>query len=352
MRILYGISGENLGHSSRAKVIIPFLLEQGHEILVLTYGDAYEDLTEFFKKKNKSLQIEQIDGFRLYYINEKLNLLKTVYDGTKIVLSTLKKRKKIFELLQEFRPQVCISDFEPLSAYYSNYKKIPSICLGNHHGMIFSKSKIPAQYQKDYLVTKAAIKLIIPSVDYYVVLSFKNFKTQKNVYVCSPFIRKSIIQSKKPQKEKEVLVYLNRQNKKLIEILKRINENFIVYGFEENKKEDNILFKKKGEHFVKDLVRCKAIISSAGFSLMSEAVYLKKPMFLIPQIGQFEQTYNALFAKEAGFGEYAERPTRDEIEFFLKNLNKYLKNLNKNNFSPNDYQKVLKKILKEIQLKS
>ncbi len=44
MRILYGLAGEGFGHSSRALVIVKYLEEQGHEVLLMTYGQAYKVL--------------------------------------------------------------------------------------------------------------------------------------------------------------------------------------------------------------------------------------------------------------------------------------------------------------------
>ncbi len=36
MRVLYGVSGEGLGHSSRAEEVIRHLKKKGHEVLVMT----------------------------------------------------------------------------------------------------------------------------------------------------------------------------------------------------------------------------------------------------------------------------------------------------------------------------
>ena len=42
--------------------------------------------------------------------------------------------------------------------------------------------------------------------------------------------------------------------------------------------------------------------ASAGYSLMSEAVYLRKPMLALPLAGQFEQEMNARYLERLGFG--------------------------------------------------
>ncbi|HLD86464.1 MAG TPA: glycosyltransferase family protein, partial [Candidatus Nanoarchaeia archaeon] len=69
-----------------------------------------------------------------------------------------------------------------------------------------------------------------------------------------------------------------------------------------------------------------------GFTLISEALYLQKPILSIPVEGQFEQTLNALYLKKLGYGVYAKKTTREGIEAFLGNLpllKKYLKKYKK-----------------------
>ena len=48
MNIVYGVSGEGLGHVFEAKEIIVRLRKEGHAVKVLTYGDrAVASLSEF-----------------------------------------------------------------------------------------------------------------------------------------------------------------------------------------------------------------------------------------------------------------------------------------------------------------
>jgi len=44
MKILYGLSRDGFGHSSRARTIIPYLEKKGHKVKVMTYGRAVKVL--------------------------------------------------------------------------------------------------------------------------------------------------------------------------------------------------------------------------------------------------------------------------------------------------------------------
>lgn len=97
---------------------------------------------------------------------------------------------------------------------------------------------------------------------------------------------------------------------------------------------------------------CKAIIASAGFTLISESLYLKKPYFAIPLQGQFEQTLNALFLKNSGLGIYSENPTKNQIQEFINNLNKYKSKLKSHKLKPNEAIQTLEEILKNHKIQN
>jgi len=47
-RIIYGLSGEGSGHSSRSREIMGHLISMGHEIKAVSYGRGYENLKKDF----------------------------------------------------------------------------------------------------------------------------------------------------------------------------------------------------------------------------------------------------------------------------------------------------------------
>jgi len=49
-------------------------------------------------------------------------------------------------------------------------------------------------------------------------------------------------------------------------------------------------------------MRCRGYISTAGFESICEAMYLKKPVMMIPVEGQYEQACNAIDGEISGAG--------------------------------------------------
>ena len=49
MRVLYGVVGEGMGHALRSRVVLDFLLAEGHEVLVVVSGRAHGFLKTRFE---------------------------------------------------------------------------------------------------------------------------------------------------------------------------------------------------------------------------------------------------------------------------------------------------------------
>jgi uncharacterized protein (TIGR00661 family) len=77
-------------------------------------------------------------------------------------------------------------------------------------------------------------------------------------------------------------------------------------GLREEVVERNLRFRPFSEQqFIEDLATARAVIAGGGFTLMGEAVYLKKPMLAVPVGGQFEQILNARYLEKLGYGRCA-----------------------------------------------
>ena len=88
--------------------------------------------------------------------------------------------------------------------------------------------------------------------------------------------------------------------------------------------------------FLEDLVTARGVITGGGFSLLSEAVYLGKPVLSVPLRGQFEQLMNARYLEREGFGLCAPadrhadrcRPSSTRLDGFHERLEGYVQDGN------------------------
>lgn len=338
MNILYGVAGVGFGHSSRALVIAKYIEEKGHNVKIVTYGDGYRVL------KNK-FDCFKVNGLNLIFKKGILKKRKTFVENFQNFPKNFWKWKKFYKLMKNFKPELCISDMEPIVPILSNWYNLPLISIDNQHRLTNLKISVPKKYNKDFLIAKEVVNAFVRRADKFIITSFSNaFLKNKNSVIVSPIIRKEV-QELNPRYGKDILIYLSKSDKKILNEFKSINENFIVYGFDIKKKKGNIEFKRR-DTFLKDLENCKCVIGTAGFSLISEAIYLNKPYLAIPLKGQFEQVLNALFLKKAGFGDYSEELNEKEVIYFLDNLEYYKNKLKKYEMNQNKLFKEIDKFLK------
>jgi uncharacterized protein (TIGR00661 family) len=108
----------------------------------------------------------------------------------------------------------------------------------------------------------------------------------------------------------------------LIEILKSIGDRrFIVYGLNRDEVHDNVTARSFSEEgFVRELATARAVITNGGFSLISEAVFLNRPVCSFPLDGQFEQFVNGAEVERLGYGRRFSTFSADAVKAFLYDL--------------------------------
>lgn len=319
--ILFGVSGQGSGHSYRSKEIIDHLESSGHTVQVISYKKGYKNLKPFFK-------VTEVVGPVLIYKNNRLQYFKTAFTNILESPGLRKSYKKVKELAKKQKPDIIITDFEPLSSLYGYLHNIPVISIDNQHQITNTKISYPIRYKKDATAARVITKLMTYGANEYIITSFFETEiTKPHTYLVPPIVGKDV-QELETEEKPFTFVYVTSQFDKLIPILHKINRTFVVYGFNAEKKDKNIIFKppSRGE-FLQDLSRCDSIIANAGLTLISEALYLKKPFCAIPVRGQFEQILNAYYLEKLGYGTMITRIKKDYIENFLSQKSSFASNL-------------------------
>jgi uncharacterized protein (TIGR00661 family) len=92
----------------------------------------------------------------------------------------------------------------------------------------------------------------------------------------------------------------------------------------------NVTLKKFSEEgFIRELATSKAVITNGGFSLISEAVFLQRPVCSFPLGGQFEQFVNGAQVERLGYGRRFTEFTPDAVKAFLYDLGQFSENLSR-----------------------
>jgi uncharacterized protein (TIGR00661 family) len=78
---------------------------------------------------------------------------------------------------------------------------------------------------------------------------------------------------------------------------------------------DNLEFHSLNDvKFLELMARCKGLVSTAGFESVCEAMYLNKPVMMVPVKGHYEQYCNARDASRIGAGIFCEEFDLSKLE--------------------------------------
>jgi uncharacterized protein (TIGR00661 family) len=337
MNIVYGVSGEGLGHVFEAIEIIRLLREDGHTVKVLTFGDrACRSLAAFAPTR--------IEGVHLFFNARGLSLATTLRKNYRCFPFYWRQTRRLLRELAEFQPEVFLTAYEPFTTFAAHRLGRPLISMDNQNGLCRLRRERGTDLLGFYLV-RWATRVVTWGAAEYIVKSFERGEEgDPRIHVVAPMIQQGI-RDLRPCNGSRVLVYLTKPNAAVIDLLQSIPEVFVVYGQQRTGEDRNIIYRAQGPDYLPDLASCKAIIGTTGFSLIADSIYLKKPYFGVPLKGQFEQEHNARFLARSGFGEFAEVLSREKIEAFLARLSEYRHRLAGYDLDPSEQEETLRRIL-------
>lgn len=324
LNILYGVPGEGMGHATRSKVVIGHLLAQGHQVQVVSSSRAYQMLARNFPGR-----VHEIRGFHLAYKDLTVSKSRTAALTLRTAPENLRVNfARYRELLGGFAPDVVISDFESFSYLFAKWKRLPVLSIDNMQ--IISRAEldvaVPAAERGNLALARQIVRAKLPRSQHYLITTFFNLPLCKpNTTLVPPIIRPEILAAQ-PTTGAHVLVYQSATTQKdLVPLLQALpTQQFRVYGFNKEETHGNVqlcAFSEQG--FIEDLASARAVITNGGFSLISEAVYLHKPICAIPIPAQFEQFLNAAEVEKLGYGRHFAQLTADNVRAFLYDLSRY-----------------------------
>lgn len=320
MRVLYGVNGEGMGHATRSQVVIESLLER-HEVHVVASGAAFKYLSVVLP------DVEEILGAKFVMEDGEIRRWATVRQNVHDVGGGAPHSVRHWiEMTRQWRPEVVVTDFEPLSAIYSRVSRTPLIAVDNINMLdrCVHDEPIYDGHREDFTIAKAVTRSMVPNaVDYLVTTFFYPRLAKGQTILVPPILRQAIVDAD-PEPGDHLLVYSSGEESALA-ALRASGVPCRVYGMRGGPAEDttdgNLEFKpRSNDGFVEDLRTARGVVAGGGFSLMSEAVYLGKPMLAMPLIGQFEQLMNSRYLERDGYGVSAMELTPEILDRFLNGL--------------------------------
>jgi uncharacterized protein (TIGR00661 family) len=322
-KIVYAVAGEGFGHASRAHLVGQRFLDAGHEVLFAASLRALQYLRQYY-----GARVQEIFGLSYDYHKGYVAPAATVWKNLARFPQGHRLNRTLFEQVCEpFAPDLVITDFEPFSAWWAWRHRVPFISIDNEHLLIRCKLDHRLRDLWGHLSAAVVVRGHYFGASAYVVTSFFKPRQCKGVVLAPPIVRPAIARLQ-PSDAGHIVVYATTgtHEEQWRDALGGLApQRFHIYGFNKNAEWKNCVFKEAStEGFATDLASAKGVIASAGYSLISECLHLRKKMLLLPLAGQYEQLLNARYVEKLGLGTWSKQVDEPAVSRFLDRLDEPL----------------------------
>ena len=321
-KIIYAVSGEGFGHSSRSHLIGQRFIDAGHDVMFVGSQKSLLYLKQYFGRR-----VKEVFGLSFAFEGQRIDKSETLKRNLLKLPEANRLNDELFKQhFEPFGPELVISDFEPFSAWWAWRKNVPFISIDHEHMLTLCKLDHPAKNWFSRLTASVVTECHYIGAIAYIILNFFESPLRIDSAVLAPPIVRPVVAELKVSLGKHILLYSTTGTGRdgLRDLLQKFAaQKFYIYGFDEAAEYENCIFKKRStEGFLADLAGARGVIASAGFSLISECMYLRKKMLLLPLAGQYEQIINAQYIEKLGLGIAAENLDEPIIARFLEELDK------------------------------
>lgn len=283
MKILYAIQSTGNGHLSRAMEFLPALKRKADVDILVSGPDFTIDFPYYIDYRLKGFGFTFGKNGGINFVD---TWIKSNVSGLLQNISSLPVEKY----------DMVITDFEPVSAWACHLKKIPCIALSNQSALLSSKAPKPKSID---LTGKTILKYYAPCTSHY---GFHYQSFDKNIF--TPVIRKAIREIDVNERNYYTVYLPAYEDEKVIKRLQKFDDTrwelFSTSCKQKEVRKNVTIFPIEATRFIKSMSHCKGVITAAGFSTTTEALYLNKKLLVVPQKSQFEQQYNGAVLKSMG----------------------------------------------------
>ena len=302
MRIAYGVHGYGRGHAMRAAAVLPDLTRR-HDVLVLAGGDAYTALADDWP-------VRRIPTLRYHERRPgKRSVWTTLVRNTPGALDLLLRGpgvQMVREMLEAFRPDVLVSDSEGWTHRAARAMGLPRISFDHYGVLVYCDWPMRPMQRLGNWGESVVYRALVAGPDRSIVASFYAPPPNRDdVTVVGPVLR-PMVRDIAPTRGDYLLVYFSHGGrfwtKKVERVLREADLPVIVYGAPREGTDGAVTHRPlANEPFVRSLAGCRAVLSTAGNQLISEAIHFEKPLLVIPE-DCLEQQLNADMVEQLELG--------------------------------------------------
>lgn len=331
-RIVYGVMGDSRGHMSRSLAVAQAMPH--HEFLFVGGGAVLE-------LRAQGYQVEDLPIASTIRRDNKVDVGATMFNAIKVFSRSAPVVSRLASIIKSFDPDLILTDYEFFTPLAARRLGRACVSLDHQHALTHCRYDPPPGQGLNRIMTCSAIRYLYSSANRFLVVSFFALPSaDPSKTEVFPAIVRPVVEQLSPTRGDYGLVYLaDRSFHGLLPILEGRSRKFVIYGIGEHPARTNLEFKATSiQGFADDLAGCRYVISNAGHSLISESLYLGKPVLSFPRDLEYEQYLNAYFLAQFGFGSFCTSVTiaTDALDTFESNLGQYERRIRQERFVGNE----------------
>ncbi len=330
-KFIFTIQGEGRGHLTQAISLKQILEEAGHEVVGYAVG-TFENrkLPSFFLDCIGSMPLIQYEAPSIIYgSGRSVKLLATAMQAFKKFSIFKNSAKSLGKFIEDLQPDGIVNFYESITGlyYFTSKSKIPCLSVG-HQYLLLNKNFISIKEKAiDRFLLNINTKITAYGSQKFLGLSFAPLTNdeKRKIYTVPPLLRK-VVKEKSTSNEGSWLAYLTHYRlADEIAVWHLHNPDVKIDCFwdhpemkETYEYSPNLTFHPiDAEKYLDKMSKCAGLISTAGFESVAEAMYLGKPVMMVPVPNHIEQMINAFDGERAGAGIAAENFDLDMLAEYL-----------------------------------
>jgi uncharacterized protein (TIGR00661 family) len=314
MRYLFVIQGEGRGHFTQALSLKSMLERNGHSVVAVMVGSsAKRTLPGFFTEKIKTDIIRfQSPNFLPSPKGKKSFLLVSILYNLFLLPNYFASLLKIRRTIAETEPDVVINFYEFLCGmtYGIFHPKAPMINVAHQYYFLTPGFKYTGESKIEFQLLNFYTRMTALNAHRILALSFRREENVHygNITVVPPLLRREVLQQKITKGNYIHGYMLNSGYAEELTDWSESNTKEKLHFFwdKKNVNKTTSLTPRLTMHslddtlFLEYMAGCKAYATTAGFESVCEAMYLQKPVLMVPT--HIEQECNALDAVNSNAG--------------------------------------------------
>jgi len=332
LRCLFIVQGEGRGHLTQALSLRRMLVDAGHRVAQVVVGKSCARAVPSFFPDAFDAPVQFVDSpsFVPDGDDRSVRLWKTCVHELRRTPSFLDSLSTLDAAVERHDPDVIVNFFEPLSGIYAlRYRPTPPIVAVGHQYMFHHPAyEFPPGWPLQRWATKAFASVTAWGATRRLALSLYPAPDRRDdgLVVLPPLLRQALFRQPTQRTAPFFLVYILNSGY-AEEVVRWHEENPEVrlhcfwdrpHAASVEHYDDTLTFHQlDDEKFLSLMARCRGFVSTAGFESIAEAMYLGKPVQVVPVEGHFEQVCNAFDTVRAQAGIRSQQFNINQLQDFL-----------------------------------